>query len=63
MGAFATTSSLGLLLPGSLWARSRAGVLAGPWVMRATGALLAAAASGALFHDLWVRAAAWCQTL
>ena len=63
MGAFATTSSLGLLLPGSLWVRSKGGALAAPWVVRATGALLAAAASGALFHDLWVRAAAWCQTL
>jgi sulfite exporter TauE/SafE len=63
MGAFATTSSLGLLLPGGLWARSPVGALAAPWVVRASGALLAAAASGALFHDLWVRAAAWCQTL
>lgn len=63
MGAFAATSSLGLLLPASLWARRASGVLAVPWVVRASGALLAAAASGALFHDLWVRAAAWCQTL
>jgi len=62
MGAFATTSSLGLLLPGGLWAR-HTGALAVPWVVRASGALLAAAASGALFHDLWVRAASWCQTL
>jgi sulfite exporter TauE/SafE len=62
MGAFAATSSLGLLLPGGLWAR-HTGALAVPWVVRASGALLAAAASGALFHDLWVRAAAWCQTL
>ena len=63
MGAFAATSSLGLLLPGSLWARRMGGARAVPWVVRASGALLAAAASGALFHDLWVRAAAWCQTL
>ncbi len=62
MSAFAATSSLGLLLPGSLWAGRMGGALALPWVVRASGALLAAAASGALFHDLWVRAAAWCQT-
>jgi hypothetical protein len=46
-----------------LWARRTSSALAVPWVVRASGALLAAAASGALFHDLWVRAAVWCQTL
>ncbi|OYY61116.1 MAG: hypothetical protein B7Y51_10805 [Burkholderiales bacterium 28-67-8] len=62
MTAFAATSSLGLWLPGSLWARSPAGSRAAPWALRLAGAMLAGASTWALFHDLWLRWSAWCQT-
>lgn len=62
MTAFAATSSLGLWLPGSLWARTPAGSRAAPWALRLAGAMLAGAAAWALFHDLWLRWSAWCQT-
>ena len=62
MTAFAATSSLGLWLPGSLWARTSARSRAAPWALRLAGAMLAGAAAWALFHDLWLRWSAWCQT-
>jgi sulfite exporter TauE/SafE len=62
MAAFATTSSLGLWLPAGLWARAGAGARAVPWITRLAGAMLVAASGWALFHDLWLRWSAWCQT-
>ena len=39
-----------------------AGSRAAPWALRLAGAMLAGAAAWALFHDLWLRWSAWCQT-
>ncbi len=65
MGAFALTSSLGLIAGPALWLRfSRAGrVAAGEvnaWAARIAGASLCAAAAWALGHGLWARVWAWC---
>ncbi len=69
MGAFALTSSLGLLVGPALWLRvtragpaGASGAAAGvsAWAARIAGASLAAASAWALGHGLWQKALAWC---
>jgi len=65
MGAFALTSSLGLVAGPALWMRfSRGGSAAAgeinAWAARIAGASICAAAAWALGHGLWARVWAWC---
>lgn len=62
MASFAAASSLGLWLPGTLWTRAAGGARIQVLMLRLAGATLAAAATWALTHDLWVRWWAWCQS-
>ena len=65
MSAFALSSAVALGLAPVLWARwtggdTRLGGRITQWVVRLSGAALAAASAWALGHDLWVRIAAYC---
>lgn len=65
MAAFALASAPALGLAPALWLKLAAGrggrgVRMTRWVTRLSGAALAAAATWALGHDLWVRFAAYC---
>ncbi|MDL2336295.1 MAG: sulfite exporter TauE/SafE family protein [Pseudomonadota bacterium] len=61
MASFAAASSLGLWLPGTLWARAPRSATVSVLMLRLAGATLAAASAWALTHDLWLRGSAWCQ--
>jgi sulfite exporter TauE/SafE len=64
MGGFALASSGGLWAAGLVWQRAALGrslgVLSSAWVVRFSGACLAAASAWALGAGLWQRVAAWC---
>lgn len=62
MAAFAMTSSLGLWLPGVVGARWSGRVAMNVVMLRLAGAMLAVASAWALWHDLWLRWVAWCQS-
>ena len=62
MGSFAATSALGLWLPGVVGARWARRPAMNVLMLRLAGAMLAAASVWALWHDLWVRWVAWCQS-
>lgn len=61
MASFAAVSSLGLWLPGGLWAGLPRGSRGHAWALRAAGALLVAASGWALGHGLWQRVADLCR--
>lgn len=64
MGAFALASAPALVAaPALLWRlmhRKGAGERAMAWAVRLSGAGLAASAAWALWHDFWIRVAAYC---
>lgn len=63
MGSFAATSALGLWLPGMVgprWWSSRPAM--NGVMLRLAGGMLTMASAWALWHDLWSRWVAWCQS-
>ena len=60
MASFAVASSLGLWLPGAVWARAPMGAGQTSWALRAAGASLVVASGWAVGHGLWERVAAFC---